>query len=205
MERPNMDIFFNPNIVYLLLVLGFFLAVLALFSPGTGLLEAGALLVLIAAGWGVYNNPRPINLWALIVLAIGVFPFLLAMRKSRDILFLAIAIVAFELGSVYLFVPEVWWKPAINPFLAGFTIITTSLFLWFAGLKAIEAERMRPVHDLRPLIGQVGEARTSIPAEGSVQVGGEQWSAWSDAHIPAGVAVRVLAREGLILKVEKAG
>ena len=114
-----MDIFLNPNVVYLLLVLGFFLAILALFSPGTGMLEAGALLILIAAGWGVYNNARPINLWALIVLAIGVFPFLLAMRKWRDVIFLAIAIVAFELGSVYLFVPEVWWKPAVNPFLAG--------------------------------------------------------------------------------------
>jgi membrane-bound serine protease (ClpP class) len=199
-----MDIFLNPNVVYLLLVLGFFLAILALFSPGTGMLEAGALLILIAAGWGVYNNARPINLWALIVLAIGVFPFLLAMRKSRDVIFLGIAIAAFELGSVYLFVPEKVWQPVVNPFLAGFTIITTALFLWFAGLKAIEAERLRPAHDLGTLIGQVGEAKTTIHAEGSAQVAGEQWSAYSDEPIPEGAAVRVLRREGLMLKVEKA-
>jgi membrane-bound serine protease (ClpP class) len=199
-----MDIFLNPNVVYLLLVLGFFLAILALFSPGTGMLEAGALLILIAAGWGVYNNARPINLWALIILAIGVFPFLLAMRKWRDVIFLAIAIVAFELGSVYLFVPEVWWKPAVNPFLAAVTIISTALFLWIAGHKVIEADRLRPSHDLGTLIGQVGEAKTAIHTEGSVQVAGEQWSAWSDDPIPAGITVRVIRREGLILKVEKA-
>jgi len=199
-----MDIFLNPNVVYLLLVLGFFLAILALFSPGTGMLEAGALLILIAAGWGVYNNERPINLWALIVLAIGIFPFLLAMRKWRNVIYLAIAIVAFELGSVYLFVPEVWWKPAVNPFLAAFTIVSTGLFLWIAGHKAIEAELMRPRHDLGTLIGQVGEAKTAVHAEGSVQVAGEQWSAWSDVPIPPGAAVRVIRREGLILKVEKA-
>jgi membrane-bound serine protease (ClpP class) len=199
-----MDIFLNPNVVYLLLVLGFFLAILALFSPGTGMLEAGALLVLFAAGWGVYNNARPINLWAVIVLAIGIFPFLLAMRKWRNVIYLAIAIVAFELGSVYLFVPEVWWKPAVNPFLAAFTIVSTGLFLWIAGHKAIEAELMRPSHDLGQLVGQVGEAKTAIHTEGSVQVAGEQWSAWSDDPIPAGITVRVVRREGLILKVEKA-
>jgi membrane-bound serine protease (ClpP class) len=199
-----MDIFLNPNVVYLLLVLGVFLATLALFSPGTGMLEAGALLILIAAGWGVYNNARALNLWALIVLAIGVFPFLLAMRKWRDFIFLAIAILAFELGSVYLFVPEVWWKPAVNPILAGFTIISTSLFLWIAGHKVIEADKLRPSHDLSTLIGQVGEAKTAIHGEGSVQVAGEQWSAWSEAPIPTGAAVRVLRREGLILKVEQA-
>jgi membrane-bound serine protease (ClpP class) len=199
-----MEFFLNPNIVYLLLVLGFFLGILALFSPGTGLLEAGALLVLFAAGWGVYNNARDISLWALIVLAIGIFPFLLAMRKWRNVIYLAIAIVAFELGSVYLFVPEVWWKPAVNPFLAAFTIVSTGLFLWIAGHKAIEAELMRPRHDLGTLVGQVGEAKTAVHAEGSVQVAGEQWSAWSDVPIPPGAAVRVIRREGLILKVEKA-
>ncbi len=198
-----MDIFLNPNVVYLLLVMGVFLATLALFSPGTGMLEAGALLILIAR-WGVYNNARALNLWALIVLAIGVFPFLLAMRKWRDFIFLAIAILAFELGSVYLFVPEVWWKPAVNPILAGFTIISTSLFLWIAGHKVIEADKLRPSHDLSTLIGQVGEAKTAIHGEGSVQVAGEQWSAWSEAPIPTGAAVRVLRREGLILKVEQA-
>jgi membrane-bound serine protease (ClpP class) len=199
-----MEFFLNPNIVYLLLVLGFFLGILALFSPGTGLLEAGALLILFAAGWGVYNNARDINLWAVIVLAIGIFPFLLAMRKWRNVIYLAIAIVAFELGSVYLFVPEVWWKPAVNPFLAAFTIVSTGLFLWIAGHKAIEAELMRPSHDLGTLVGQVGEAKTAVHAEGSVQVAGEQWSAWSDVPIPPGAAVRVIRREGLILKVEKA-
>lgn len=199
-----MDIFLNPNVVYLLLVLGLFLTTLALFSPGTGMLEAGALLVLIAAGWGIYNNSRPVNLWALIVLAIGVIPFLLAMRKWRDIIFMGIAIVAFELGSVYLFVPEVWYKPAINPFLAAFTVISTSVFLWIAGRKVLEADRLRPSHDLGVLVGQVGEAKTTIHSEGSVQVAGEQWSAWSENPIAAGDSVRVIQREGLTLKVEKA-
>lgn len=200
-----MNVFLNPNIVYFLLVLGLLLGILALFSPGTGLLEVGTLVVLIAAGWGVYSNTHAINLWALIVLALGILPFILAMRKRRSVIFLLIAIIAFEVGSVYLFTPKVWWKPEVSPILAGATIIATSLFLWFAGLKVIDAERQPPTHDLRTLIGQVGEAKTTIHAEGSVQVAGEQWSACSDDPIPVGMPVRVIRRDGFILKVEKAG
>lgn len=199
-----MDIFLNPNIVYLLLVTGLFIGVLALFSPGTGLLEAGAVLVMVFAAWGVYNNLNAINLWALIVLAIGVVPFVLTMRKKRNLAFLGVAIVAFELGSVYLFKPETWWKPAVNPILAGITIIITGLFLWIAGAKVIEAEQRPPTHTLDRLIGQVGEAKTAIHADGTAQVAGEQWSARSDEAIPAGVPVRVVQMDGFTLKVEKA-
>jgi len=199
-----MDIFFNPNIVYLLLVLGIFIGILALFSPGTGLLEGGAVLIMLFAGWGVYNNLNAINLWALIVLAIGVIPFVLAMRKQRNLTFLGIAIVAFELGSVYLFKPEAWWKPAVNPILAGITIILTGAFLWIAGSKVIEAELRPPSHNLGLLIGQVGEAKTTIYADGTAQVAGEQWSARSDEAIPPGVPVRVVQMDGFVLKVEKA-
>ena len=58
-----MDILLNPNVFYLLLVAGVLLAIMALFSPGTGVLELGAFFVLLLAGWGVYK--LPIHLWAL--------------------------------------------------------------------------------------------------------------------------------------------
>ena len=39
-----MEFLINPNISYVLLILGFVTAILALFSPGTGVLELGALV-----------------------------------------------------------------------------------------------------------------------------------------------------------------
>ncbi|NMC34264.1 MAG: hypothetical protein GYA36_17685, partial [Veillonellaceae bacterium] len=48
-----MDILLNPNLVYLVLVFGFMLAILALVSPGTGALEAGSIILIIAAGWQI--------------------------------------------------------------------------------------------------------------------------------------------------------
>src|SRR5512135_1053286 len=96
-----MEILVDPNVAYLLLVVGFVLAIMALFSPGTGVLEVGALFVLFLAGWEI--SQLPINLWALIVLILGVVPFIIAVRKSRNLVFLVIALVAFVVGSAYLF------------------------------------------------------------------------------------------------------
>jgi membrane-bound serine protease (ClpP class) len=62
---------------------------------------------------------------------------------------------------------------------------------------------MRPSHDLTGLVGQIGETRTKVGEEGSVQINGELWSARSENPIPAGSAIRVIRREGFILVVEK--
>ena len=65
----------NPNVAYVALVSGFLIAILALLSPGTGLVEVGGLILMIIAGWGIYN--LPVNLWALVILLLGVFPIIL--------------------------------------------------------------------------------------------------------------------------------
>jgi membrane-bound ClpP family serine protease len=67
----------------------------------------------------------------------------------------------------------------------------------------MQAAHARPSHDLSTLVGQVGEAKTRIHAEGSVQVAGELWSARSEKSIPYGSPVKVIGREGFVLVVEK--
>ena len=194
-------ILLNPNVAYLLLVGGALLAILALLNPGTGLLEVAALILLVLAGWGIYN--LPINYWALGLLLLGVFPFLFALRKSGQRVYLGVSIAALVVGSIFLFQGQ-GLIPAVNPFLALLVSALVVGFVWLVAQKALEAERARPVHDLKALIDTIGEAKTDIHAEGSVQVAGELWSARSQQPIPVGSKVRVIAREGFILDVEKA-
>lgn len=193
-------ILLNPNVAYLLLVGGALLAILALLNPGTGLLEIAALILLVLAGWGIYN--LPINYWALGLLLLGVLPFLFALRKSGQKIYLIISITALVVGSIFLFQGE-GLKPAVNPFLAVLVSVLVVGFVWVVAQKTLEAERARPVHDLTELIDTIGEAKTDIHAEGSVQIAGELWSARSQQPIPVGSRVRVIDREGFILDVEK--
>lgn len=190
----------DPNVAYLLLVVGVVLAIMALFAPGTGVLEVAALFVLFLAGWEI--SQIPINIWALVLLIIGVIPFILAVRKSRNLVFLAIALVAFVLGSTYLFQGAKWWQPGVNPILAIIASLIASGYLWIAATKVLETEKIKPRHDLAKIIGAVGETKTDVFDEGSVQIGSELWSARSAVPIPEGSRVRVVKREGFILEVE---
>ena len=70
--KGKMNLLLDPNVAYVILVVGFVLGVLALFTPGTGILEIGALFAIFLAGYAVYS--LPINLWALILLVVGVIP-----------------------------------------------------------------------------------------------------------------------------------
>jgi membrane-bound serine protease (ClpP class) len=194
-----MSFLMDPNVAYLLLVIGFFLAIIALFSPGTGVLEVGAIFMIVLAGYSIYN--LPINIWALVILLAGVFPFLVALRKSRHWIYLILALVAFVVGSIFLFHSEKG-ATAINPILASVVSVIMVPLVWIIVKRGIEAISQKPSFDLEDLIGANGDARSDIEREGTVYILGEEWSARSSKQIPAGSRVRVVSREGLVLNVE---
>ena len=190
----------DPNVAYLALVLSTWLALLAVLAPGTGIFEVSAIFTLLAAGWGVYN--LPVNWWALVLLALGGVGLLLALRGRGQALWLSLAIAGLVAGSAFLFQGESWWLPAVHPLLAVVVSVLSSGFFWFGGRKSLEAGKARPAHDLQTVIGELGEAKTDILDEGSVQLASELWSARSHESIPSGTQVRVVRREGFILTVE---
>ncbi|MCB0118897.1 MAG: hypothetical protein KDD72_07700 [Anaerolineales bacterium] len=195
-----MDFLLDPNIAYLILLGGIVLGLLAIITPGTGLLELGAFFCVVLAGYAIYN--LSVNWWALILLALSVVPFLFAVRKPKREIYLGLSIFLLVIGSVFLFAVD-GWKPAVNPLLAIVASGMTAAFLWVVVQKSVQAATARPSHDLESLIGRLGEARTAIHDDGSVYVNGEMWSAKSESSIPAGSHIRVVRREGFILVVEK--
>lgn len=197
-----MDTLLNPDLAYLIMVFAGMLAILAIISPGTGLLELGALMLFIIAGWQVYNMELDLNLWAVILLVLVVVPFLFAVRKSRQPIYLVISLLAFVIGSSYLFRGEKWWIPGVNPLLALVVSIVAGGYLWIAISKVLEADLSSPRHNLASLIGEIGEAKTEIADEGSAQVDGELWTVRSTTPIPVGARLRVVGREGFVLLVE---
>jgi membrane-bound ClpP family serine protease len=194
-----MNILLDPNVAYFLLVSGFIMAILALFSPGTGVIEIGAVFALALAAYGIIN--MPINTWALVVLLAGVFPFMLALRRSQQYIYLAIALIALIAGSVFLFRAEEG-ALAVHPFLASLVSILAMGLLWYIARTGLTVMQQPPSHDLGRFIGKTGEARTDVYLQGAVYVAGEEWTARSTSFIPAGSQVKIVGREGLVLLVE---
>lgn len=195
-----MDFLLDPNVAYLFLVGGVLLAMLALATPGTGLIEIGAFFCIIFAGYAAYN--LAFHWWALLLLVLSIVPFVYALQKPRRELFLALSILLLIVGSVFMFRPTAAGD-TVNPLVAVLASAFVAGFLWIAVRKSVEAASVRPLHDLAGLVGQIGEARTKVEDEGSVLVAGEMWSAKSEKPIAAGSTIRVLRRDGFVLIVEQ--
>ncbi len=195
-----MDFLLDPNVAYLILLGGILLGLLAIVTPGTGLLEVGAFVCIVLAGYAVYN--LSVNWWALLILVASLVPFIYAVQRPKREAYLALSIFLLVAGSVFLFAVD-GWKPAVNPLVALLSSGLLTAFIWIVVRKTVQAASARPTHDLELLVGQIGEARTPIHDDGSVYVGGELWSARSGSQIPAGSHIRVVRREGFVLVVEK--
>jgi membrane-bound serine protease (ClpP class) len=195
-----MEFLINPNVAYVLMVIGFLVAVLAMFSPGTGFLEVIGLAALALAGYGFAN--LPVNWWAFAIIAAAVLPFFFALRRRTLVpLLLALTWLIFLAGSALLLRGE-GWMPGISLWLI---LLLSSILVglsWLIATKAMQAIAARPSFDLNRLVGMTGQATTDIRGQGSVYVNGENWSATCKNFIPAGSSVRVLRRKGLVLEVE---
>ncbi len=191
----------TPNLAYLLLMSGTVVLILALITPGTGLLELAALSLLLAAGY--MATRLAVNAWAVGVWIVSMGFFGLSLRRGRgEKVWLALALLAMMVGSAFIFrTPH--GGSAVSPWLAVAVSLLVGGSSWLIARKVLEAESRPPVHDLDRLIGQVGEARTEIAPEGSVYLDGEMWTARSREPIPRGTMVKVVRREGLILYVER--
>lgn len=195
-----MEILVNPNIAYIIWMISVLLVILAVLSPGTGLLEASALAGLLLTGYISYQVP--LNLWALIPFVLAAIAFYYVVWKRRARKYLTGAIVLFLGGSAWLY----WGnnlQPAVHPLVLLLISVLEGGLLWLITLKTLEAARARPVQDLESIVGARGDARTNVHSEGSVYVGGELWSARSQVMISKGSRVRVIGREGFILDVEE--
>lgn len=195
-----MEFILDANFAYLILIVGVLCSLLAVLTPGTGLLEVVAFFCLALSGFAVYK--LPFNFWALLLMGLSMIPFIVAVRMPKRGFLLGLSILGFVIGSVFLYAQSNG-LPAVNPILAIVVSVIFIVFLWFTVGKSIQAIAQRPTHDLGLLVGATGQARTSIHEEGSVQIGSELWSARSDAPIPPGSDVRVVRRDGFVLVVEK--
>jgi membrane-bound serine protease (ClpP class) len=194
-----MTFLLDPNVAYFLLVLGMVTAMLAVITPGTGYMEITALALLVAAGYSIYNLPS--SPWALALLLGGMVFLFFSLRKEKPWLFLGLSLASTFAGSVFLFLTPSG-QAAVNPVLALILSSVSIGFTYYVGRRTLEAITSLPAYDLKRLIGQTGDALTDIHREGTIYVSGEEWSARSDQPILAGSRVKVVAREGLVLRVE---
>ena len=190
----------DPNLAFMLLVLGALGVYLEFTHPGLILPGvAGGILVLLGLS---ALAVLPIN-WggfALLVLAVALF-VLEAKFASHGILGAGGA-VAMILGALLL----VEGPPELRIRLATAVAVTLpfAVITVFLLNLVLRARASKVVTGEAGMVGEIGVAHAPLHPEGKIFVHGEFWDAVSTAPVEAGARVRVLAVEGLRLKVEPA-
>jgi membrane-bound serine protease (ClpP class) len=189
----------DPEIAYLLILIGTFGLIFELYNPGIGLagILGGVALVL-----GFYSlSVLPTNWAAVLLIVLAVIFFLVDLHTAGLGVFTAGGIAALVAGGLLLFsgAPAL----ALSPWAIVVAVALTLLFFISVMTAALRVRLRRPITGEDALVGTVGEAKTDIAPEGTVLTKGTLWRARTmETGIAAGSKVQVKATEGLVLLVE---
>jgi membrane-bound serine protease (ClpP class) len=190
----------NPNIAYILMILGFYGLYFELANPGAIFPGVAGAICLILAFYALHT--LPINYAGLMLILLGVGLFIAeAFITSHGILGLGGAI-AMAIGSVMLVESTSPYLRISWSVIAPVVALSALLFIITVSL-AVRVHREKVDTGKEGMIGLFGEAKTDIRESGQVFVRGEYWTARSDEPIAKGERVKIEAVEGLTLKVKK--
>ncbi|MBC7222181.1 nodulation protein NfeD [Candidatus Bipolaricaulota bacterium] len=191
----------DPNLVYILLMLGIYGLIYEFLTPGIGLGFVVGSISLLLAIFGLQLLPISFVGVGLVLLGFALI-VLDVFTPSNGLLTLG-GLASLILGSFSLFEVE---SPAVR--LSWTTVAATlgtlTAILVFILTKGLAAQRQKP-RPLTTLVGLVGEAKDDLNPEGWVFVRGEYW--WAKAEDPPisrGERVQVVAQEGRWLRVRRA-
>lgn len=190
----------NPNVAYLLLIVGINAIIIELYNPGLG---GAGILGIICLVLGAYAlHLLPINYAGLALLVVGVILFVAeAITPSYGIFGLG-GIVAFITGSLLLYNTDI---PAfqISFAVVGAISTVTALLMIFVIRTALKQRKKGPVSGLDALIGKEARVVADFTEEGRVFTEGESWTATAEVPLARNEKVIVRGVDGLTLKVER--
>ena len=200
-----LDLISDPNLAYILMMLGFYGLIFELSNPGSILPGIVGVISFILAFYSL--SSLPLNFAGL---ALIVFAFILFFAEIKIVshgLLAAGGIISFLIGSIMLISTDVSFELThISLSIIITATILTALFFIFAVGKGIAAQRRNPVTGSQGMIGEIGTALSILVpgSPGQVLVHGEIWKAEStEDQIPEGMNIIVIGIKELKLLVRK--
>lgn len=204
--RPNLwerllGLLADPNLVYVLFILGVYGLLFEFVHPGIGFgLAAGGVCLLLAL-FGLQILPVNIAGIALILFGMGLM-VLDAFTPTNGILTTG-GVVALLIGSLTLFnIPDRSIGLSLGTIFA--VVGLSAVFSIFVLSKGLMIQRKKPVTGLNALVGAVGVIRRDLAPSGTILIRGEYWDALSvEGTLREGTRVRVQGLNGRTLLVRR--
>ncbi|HZK63594.1 MAG TPA: nodulation protein NfeD [Puia sp.] len=193
----------DPDVAYVLLMLGLFGLVFELFNPGSIFPGIIGVISLILAFYAL--NTFPVNYAGLALIIFGVVLLLLEIKIISHGMLAIGGITAMAIGSLMLIRPvsTLEFVRISRLLIVSSVAVSAAFFLFIVGM-GLKAQRSKPVTGIDGMKGEIGEALDSLDPGGRVRVHGEIWNALSESGpIGKGEQVRVLAVKELKVYVEQ--
>jgi len=189
----------DPNIAYLLMMLGMAGIYFELSHPGAifpGVIGAIAIVLAFFS-----FQTLPVNYAGILLIILAMIFFIMEMKITSYGLLSIAGVTSLFLGSLMLFEntsPElrVSWQVFLPTI-----VIVSGFFVTLASL-VFKAQVSKPKTGAKGLVGEIGVVKEDVMPEGKVFVHGELWNATSKNSISKGTKVRVIKVVNLVLDVE---
>lgn len=186
----------DPNIAYILLMLGFYGLLFELQNPGAIFpgVVGGICLILAFLAF----STLPVNYAGVALLVLAAAFFLAEIKVVSHGLLAAGGVVAMLLGSIILFPSggvRLSWT------VIGGTTVATALFFLFVVGAGLKAQRRRVQTGGEALLGARASVVTRLAPTGMVRVSGELWGAESETVAEVGSQVEITGLDQLTLRV----
>ena len=191
----------NPNIAYILLMIGLAGIYFELSHPGAIFPGVIGGICLVLAFFALQT--LPVNYAGILLIVLAIIFFIMEMKLTSYGLLSVAGIVSLLLGSLMLFegeAPEnrLAWQVLLP------TLFVISAFFTAVAFLVFRSQVSKPTTGTAGLVGEIGFVKKALEPEGKVFVHGELWNAVSRTPLLEGVRVRVVNVTGLKLEVEPA-
>jgi membrane-bound serine protease (ClpP class) len=196
LRQKLLGVLVDPNVAYILMLLGFYGLLFELQNPGAILPGVVGGICLILAFFALSTLPVNYAGIALIVLAIAFF--VAEVKVASHGLLATGGVISLVLGSMFLFQGDgtrLSWS-----IIAGATGATAVFFLFLMS-KGLSAQGLRVETGRGGLVGKRAVAMGRLAPAGEVRISGELWNAISESDVEAGSEVVITGVEGLTLRV----
>ena len=190
----------DPNISYILLLIGLAGLYFELSTPGAILPGVIGGISLLLAFFGL--STLPVNYTGILMIIFGVILFIAEIKVMSHGMLTVGGIISLVMGSLLLFDTT---EPALRLSLQVLvpSILLISSFFIIVSWMAIKAQLRKPFNGVEAMIGTEAETLTDIDNEGKVFLQGQYWTATSEKPIKKGAKVKIVKVEGLSLIVEE--
>jgi len=189
----------NPNVAYILMLLGIYGLFFELYNPGSilpGVIGGISLLLALFA-----FQVLPVNYAGIALILLGI-AFMVAETFVPSFGTLGIGgVIAFAIGSVILIDTETPDYQISRPLIAGFSFASLIFFLWT--INMLVKMRLQPIRGgHEEMVGEEGHCLSNDNGKLRVFVHSEAWNAQATTKILPGQRIKVTNLDGLLLTVE---